>query len=130
MSSRLNSKTAISTITARYQTSVPKTFGAALGVGPGDRLRYVIEGLGHGLGRASDAPQLEREQGAQGIPGGDHAASRQGAVGGEGVDVDPGEIGGKQEQAAKVGAQAPGREIRTRFSAAARPPSDSTAATL
>ena len=70
-----------------------------------------IEGLGHDLGRASDAPQLEREQGAQGVAGGDHAASRQAAVGGEGVDADPGEIGGEQEQAAEVGAQAPGREV-------------------
>ncbi len=37
-------KSATSTITARYQTSVPKTVREALGVGPGDRFRYVIKG--------------------------------------------------------------------------------------
>lgn len=37
-------KTATSTITTRYQTSVPKAVREALGVGQGDRLRYVVNG--------------------------------------------------------------------------------------
>ena len=37
-------KTATSTITTRYQTSIPKTVRTALGVGPGDRIRYIFEG--------------------------------------------------------------------------------------
>ncbi|MDE2789390.1 MAG: type II toxin-antitoxin system PrlF family antitoxin [Paracoccaceae bacterium] len=36
-------KTASSTITKRYQTSVPKTVREVLGVGPGGRLLYVID---------------------------------------------------------------------------------------
>ena len=40
----------------------------------GEKGEARIEGLGHDLGRASDAPQLEREQGTQGVACGDHAA--------------------------------------------------------
>ena len=37
-------KMATSTITMRFQTSVPKTVREALDVGPGDQLRHVIVG--------------------------------------------------------------------------------------
>ena len=33
-----------STLTSKAQTTVPKAVRAALGVGPGDRIRYVISG--------------------------------------------------------------------------------------
>ena len=80
--------------------------GGALGAGvePGEQREAVVEHGGHDAGGASDAPQLEGQQGAQGTAGGDPLGAGQ-AVG-EAVELEPGEVGGEQEQAAEAGAEA------------------------
>ena len=85
--------------------------GGALGDGveAGEQGDALVEHGGHDAGGAADAPELESEQGAQGAAGGDVLGAGQGV--GEAVDVEPGQVGGEQEQAAEVGAEAPGSEI-------------------
>ena len=69
---------------------------------PGEQREAVVEHGGHDAGGASDAPQLEGQQGAQGT------ASARKAVGEAVV------IGGEQEQAAEAGAEAARGQSRER----------------
>ena len=104
-----------------HQRRRPAGVDAAGVLGEGGALRHGVEaseqgeprveGLGHDVHGPADAPQLEGEQRADGAAGGDHGAARQAVRGEEAVEVEAGEVGGEQEQAAEVGAQAPWREI-------------------
>ena len=81
------------------------------GIEAGEQREPRIEGLGHDVGGPSHAPQLEREQRAEGASGGDHRAARHVACLEHGVEIEPREIVGEQEQAAEAGAQAPGPKV-------------------
>ena len=85
--------------------------GGALGddVETGEQGDAVVEHLGHDAGGASDAPQLEGEQGTQGAIGRDQG--RAGQAVGEAGEIELGEVGRKQEQAAKGGAEAARGEV-------------------
>ncbi len=88
--------------------------GGALGDGieAGEEGEPLVKGFGHDPRGPADAPQLEGEQGAEGAAGRDHRAARQAVLAEHVVEPDPGEVAGKQEQAAELGAQAAGGQVQ------------------
>ncbi len=100
---------------AQLRVDAPGILGQARplghGVQPGEQGHAGIEDVGHDVRRPAHPPELQRQQGPEGMAGGDHAAARHAAVGGDPVEVEPDKVGDEQEQPAEAGAQAPRRKV-------------------
>ncbi len=83
------------------------------GVQPGEQGGAGIEDVGHHMRRPSDPPQLQRQQGPEGMASRDPGAPRHAAVGDNPVEIDADGIGDEQEQSAETGAQAPRRQVES-----------------
>ncbi len=81
------------------------------GVEAGEQGEALVKGVGHEAGGATDAPELEGEQGAAGAGGGDGGGTGQATAADVGVEVELGEEGQEQEQAAEVGAEGARGEV-------------------
>ena len=81
------------------------------GVEAGEQGEALVKGVGHEAGGATDTPELEGEQGAAGAGGGDGGGTGQATAADVGVEVELGEEGQEQEQAAEVGAEGARGEV-------------------
>ncbi len=81
------------------------------GVEAGEQGEALVKGVGHEAGGATDAPELEGEQGAAGAGGGDGGGTGQATAADVGVEVELGEEGQEEEQAAEVGAEGARGEV-------------------
>ncbi len=80
-------------------------------VQPGEQGDAGVGDVGHDMRRPSDPPELQRQQGPEGMARRNHRAARHVAVGDDPIEIDADEIGYEQEQSAEAGAQTPRRQV-------------------
>ena len=81
------------------------------GVQSGKQSQALIQCFGHDLGGSADARELERQQGADGRAGRDHARAGHAYGLQHGIKLHAGQIEGKQEEAGKVGVKGARAEV-------------------